>query len=160
MELYTGLMNKTQQRRKDTISLIVLAVVPVFVFSSLLDATSTRSIWFDLFGLISGVLCIFVLQLPKLTIRRGIRIAQESGVLDTLQVVEFRAEGIVKNDSKVILYRDVLAILVTTDKYLLTSKGSGWTFVNRKTLDLEGHTKAFEKFLEENCRQARWTQAG
>jgi len=159
-DLYTNLLNKKQQRRKDTISLIILAVVPVFVMMSLLDAESTRSIGFNLFGLITGFLSILILQLPRLTISRGIKKAQESGVLDTQQVVEFSEEGILKNDAKMIPYRDVLAILITPDKYLLTSKGSEWTFVDRETLESGGHKKAFEKFLEENCRQARWTQTG
>ena len=158
-DLYTGLMNPKQQRRKDTISLIVLAVVPVFAISSMIDPESTRSLGFNLFGLASGFLSVFILQLPRLTIRRGIRGAQASGALDEMQVVEFKEEGIVKNDATPIPYKDVLAILITQDRYLLTSKGSEWTFVDKKALDNAGHTKAFEKFLEENCRQARWTQA-
>jgi len=158
-DLYKGLANPKQLRRNTAISLMVLAIVPVITIPSLLDTASNRSFGFDMLGLVSGFLCIFILQLPRLMVRRGIKAAQESGVLETLQVVEFSAEGIVKNDSKAIPYRDVLAILVTRDKYLLTSKGTEWTFVDKEMLDSEGRKEEFEKFLEENCRQARWTQA-
>jgi len=158
--LYKSLINKKRLRRNTTISLIVLLTMPFFAISSLLDPSSTRSFWFDVSGLVATMLFIFILQLPRLTVRRGIKMAQEEGILDTTQVVEFKEEGVVKNDSKTIPYKEVLAILVTPDKYLLTSKGSEWTFVEKETLESEGCIKEFEKLLEENCRQARWTQAG
>lgn len=158
-ELYQGLINQKQMRRNTFISLFLIAVMPVITISSMLDASSTRSFWFDIFGLVSAIICILVLQLPRIMVRRGIRAAQKEGVLDTMLIVEFSGEGIVKNDTKVIPYRDVLAVLMTSDKYLLSSKGTQWTFVDKKTLELEEHKDEFEKFIEKKCPQARWTQA-
>ena len=97
--------------------------------------------------------CFAFLQLPQITLDRRIKKAKELGILDTIQVVEFKEEGIVKNDDKTIAYKDVLAILIT-------SGGSEWTFIDKGTLEAEDRIKEFEKFLEERCRQARWTQVG
>jgi|GEM_PF-3171525 len=159
-DLYKGLANPKQLRRNLAFTAMIIAIVPVITIPSMLNADGSRLFWIDFFGLASGIIAVFIFQLPRLTIRRAIRKAQESGILNTMQVVEFADAGIVRNDNQdnVIPYRSVLAILVTKDNYLLTSTGSVWTFVDRETLISTGQKEAFEKFLEEHCRQARWTQ--
>ncbi|MCL2559794.1 MAG: hypothetical protein FWE07_04845 [Turicibacter sp.] len=157
--LYQGLANPKQLRRNTAFSLMIIAIIPVLTIPSLLDATSPRSAGFDLFGLILGFIGVLILQLPRLTVRRGIMVAEASGILDTWQTVAFSAEGVLKNEVKLIPYRDILAILVMPDMYLLTSKGAEWTFVDKEGLGSEGCRKAFETLLEQNCPQARWTQA-
>jgi len=159
-ELYKSLVNPKQMRRNLAFSAMIIAIIPVLTIPSMLNAEGSRLFWIDLFGLVSGAISVFLFQLPRLTIRRGIKKAQEAGILNTLQVVEFSEIGIVRNgdNDDVVPYRNVLAILVTKDYYLLTSSGSVWTFVNRASLISTGRKEEFEKFLEENCRQARWTQ--
>jgi len=157
-DLYRGLANPKQMRRNLAFSAMIIAIIPIITIPSILDAGGSRLLLIDLFGLISGAISVFILQLPRLTIRRGIKKAQEAGTLNTLQAVEFTDEGIVKNDDNVIPYSSVLAILVTQDHYLLTSRGSVWTFVNRAALISMGQKAEFEKFLEQKCPNARWTQ--